>query len=107
MRRFTLCLLLALVSLCGCNEEKTAVDDEPLVPDAQELHTLKAYHLEVDSPRGQRKIRQIRERREKIEAIRAYYQELAEEKRRREGIVAGSTDNSVEKNRIDQVLRGQ
>ena len=79
---------LAVVLCCsaiGCRDRKPVVkDDKPLVPTAAESETLRAFQLDPESPKGQKKIRDMRRGAKKIEEAKANVRYWAEEAKRRE-----------------------
>jgi hypothetical protein len=65
-------LVVAVLSFSGCKDRKPiAVEKGPLVPTAEEREILRAFRLQAQTERGQRKIRELRVNKAKIEAARA------------------------------------
>ena len=89
MRKIFPLLLVVLILFAGCTKKKpvAAPPSEPLVPTPRELDTLRAFRLDAESNKGQRKIRELRKNEAKIAEARAEvdkWAEIARQKREQE-----------------------
>jgi hypothetical protein len=96
MRKLLPLLLLLTIYLGGCEKKKpVAAPSEPLVPTPRELKTLRAFQLEPESEKGQRKIYELRKIEARIAEARAEvdkWAEIARQKREQEARDAAAAE---------------
>ena len=84
MKRILSIALMCLLALSlGCEEKDTAKNTEKLVPNARERELLRVYRVDVNTERGQRKLRKIRDNRKRRQEARERMTAWQEESRAR------------------------